>query len=109
VPDGARAVGDHPEGAPVDQAGRAAVDGGHGDAVTPVHAELDDLGVLAELDRRGVFGRDGLVRRVVDLAALVREQLSQVLGTAADPVGVVLDKQLVSPSNRCGRGSPAGV
>jgi hypothetical protein len=97
VPDGAGAVGDHPEGAAVQQAGGAAVDRGGGDPGGGIDGELDELAVRAEVERGALLGADRLVDRVVDPRSLVGEQPGEVLGAALDPLGVVLDEQSGSP------------
>jgi hypothetical protein len=97
VPDGAGPIDDHPERAPVDQAGRAAVDGRGGDAPGRVDRELGEAAVLGEVEGAAVLGGDRFVDRVVDAGALVGQQAGEVLGAAPDAVGVVLDEQPRSP------------
>jgi hypothetical protein len=97
VPDRARPVGDQPEAAPVEQAGRAAVDRGRGHPGGGVAAELDQGGVVGQLQGGRVLRADRLVGRVVDPGPLVGEQPAEVAGGLPHPVGVVLDEQRASP------------
>ena len=96
VPDRPRPVGDQPEAAPVEQAGGAAVDGGRRRPGGRVAAELDQRGVVGELEGGGVGGADRLVGRVVDPGPVVGEEPAEVAGGLPHPVGIVLGEQRAS-------------